>query len=84
MSYLPPRSLLSILKLLRDARYAVCRSYWSGYWPGKAARAITPAEHVRRIKPTQRCWCGLNKKYDECHRNRDLLLAKTSMVNQSR
>jgi hypothetical protein len=26
----------------------------------------------------------LNKKYDECHRNRDLLLAKTSMVNQSR
>jgi hypothetical protein len=21
------------------------------------------AEHVRLIKPTQRCWCGLNKKY---------------------
>jgi hypothetical protein len=50
--------------------------YWSGYWPGKAARAITPAEHVRKIQPTQRCWCGLNKKYGECHRANDILLAK--------
>lgn len=57
--------------------------YWSGYWPGKAARAITPADHVRLIKPTQRCWCGLNRRYEECHRNYDLLLAKRSMANQS-
>jgi hypothetical protein len=51
--------------------------YWSGYWPGKTARAITPSEHLRQIKPNQRCWCGLNMKYGECHRNRDLLLAKS-------
>jgi hypothetical protein len=49
--------------------------YWSGYWPGRAARAITPAEHVRRIAPTQRCWCGLNRSYGECHRSSDMLLA---------
>jgi hypothetical protein len=51
--------------------------YWSGYWPGKAAKAVTPAEHVRQIKPMQRCWCGLNRKYGECHRANDVLLAKT-------
>lgn len=42
--------------------------FWSGYWPGKAARATTPREHLRLIKPNQRCWCGLNKTYGECHR----------------
>jgi hypothetical protein len=42
--------------------------FWSGYWPGKAARAATPHEHLRLIKPNQRCWCGLNKTYGECHR----------------
>ena len=42
--------------------------FWSGYWPGKAARAATPREHLRLIKPRQRCWCGLNKTYGECHR----------------
>ena len=46
--------------------------FWSGYWPGKAARAGTPREHIRLIKPSQRCWCGLNKAYGECHRPLEL------------
>jgi hypothetical protein len=46
--------------------------FWSGYWPGKAARAGTPREHIRLIKPNQRCWCGLNKAYGECHRPLEL------------
>ena len=50
--------------------------YWSGYWPGRAARATTPAQHIRQIRPTQRCWCGLNKVYGDCHRDHDILLAK--------
>jgi hypothetical protein len=49
--------------------------YWSGYWPGKAAKAITPSEHVRKIKPSQRCWCGLNKRYGDCHRTVDIKLS---------
>ena len=50
--------------------------FWKGYWPGKSARATTPAEHLRHIKPSQRCWCGLNKGYGECHRPEDLLLVQ--------
>ena len=46
--------------------------FWSGYWPGKAARARTPTEHLRQIKPHQRCWCGLNRTYGECHRPLEL------------
>lgn len=45
--------------------------YWSGYWPGKAARAMTAADHLRHIKPNQRCWCGLNKQYADCHMGYD-------------
>jgi hypothetical protein len=48
--------------------------FWSGYWPGKPARAITSAEHLRQIKPAQRCWCGLNKTYENCHRPLELAL----------
>lgn len=55
--------------------------YWSGYWPGKGARAMTPADHVRLIKPTQRCWCGLDKKYRDCHRPLDLLLVRGQSGN---
>ena len=49
--------------------------FWSGYWPGKGAKAMTPADHLSQIKPTHRCWCGLNKLYGDCHRNLDLILA---------
>ena len=49
--------------------------FWSGYWPGRPAKAITPAEHLRQIKPTQPCWCGRHKLYGECHRNSDSVLA---------
>jgi hypothetical protein len=49
--------------------------FWSGYWPGRGAMAMTPAEHLRQIGSTQRCWCGLNKKYGDCHKAQDVLLA---------
>ena len=49
--------------------------FWSGYWPGRSAKAMTPAEHLRQIKPTLPCWCGRHKMYGECHRNRDSVLA---------
>ncbi len=49
----------------------VC-DFWSGYWPGRSARATTPLQHVQQIRPAQRCWCGLTKNYGECHRPLDL------------
>lgn len=51
--------------------------YWSGYWPGRSARAMTPAQHLRQIRPTQLCWCGLNKLYRHCHREPDKVLAES-------
>lgn len=53
---------------------AMAVDYWSGYWPGKAAKATTPLQHVQQIRPKQRCWCGLNKQYAQCHRSFDLSL----------
>jgi hypothetical protein len=46
--------------------------FWSGYWPGKGAKAMNPLEHVRQIRRNQRCWCGLAKLYCDCHRPLDL------------
>jgi hypothetical protein len=46
--------------------------FWSGYLPGEAARAGTPRESMRQSKPSQRCWRGLNKTYDECHKPLEL------------
>ena len=46
-----------------------------GYRPGHSAKATTPAEHLRQIKPTKPCWCGRHKMYGECHRNSDAVLA---------
>ena len=42
---------------------------------------MAPAEHVQQIKPTQRCWCGLNRPYGECHRKRDMLLSEGPVAN---
>lgn len=50
------------------------QDFWSGYWPGKPAKAMTSIEHLRQIRPTQRCWCGLNKAYADCHRPLELQL----------
>ncbi|WP_371417562.1 SEC-C metal-binding domain-containing protein [Granulicella sp. S190] len=55
--------------------------FWSGYWPGKGARAMTPAEHLRQIRSNQSCWCGLNKKYGDCHKAVDLLLVNRTADN---
>lgn len=41
--------------------------FWSGYWPGKSARATTPLEHIRQIRKVQRCWCGVDQPYGDCH-----------------
>lgn len=46
--------------------------YWTGYWPGKHARAMNPLQHVQQIKPTQNCWCGAFKHYGACHRESDI------------
>jgi HxlR-like helix-turn-helix len=54
---------------------ALAMDFWSGYWPGHSAKATTPAEHLRQIKPTKPCWCGRHKMYGECHRNSDAVLA---------
>jgi len=50
---------------------SVC-DFWSGYWPGKGAKAMNPLEHIRQIRLNQRCWCGLAKEYAQCHRPLDL------------
>ncbi|WP_421800882.1 SEC-C metal-binding domain-containing protein [Granulicella sibirica] len=50
------------------------QDFWSGYWPGKPAKAMTSVEHLWQISPTQRCWCGLNKAYGDCHRPLELQL----------
>ncbi len=68
---IPERSPIASLVQLPSGSVRVI-DFWSGYWPGKAARAGTPREHVRQIKPSQRCWCGLNKTYGECHRSLEL------------
>lgn len=54
---------------------ALAVDFWSGYWPGKAARAATPIEHLRQLKPTQPCYCGKHKKYGECCMEKDRILA---------
>lgn len=46
--------------------------YWIGYWPGEKARATTPLQHVKQIRPTQCCWCGLDRQYGQCHRSQDI------------
>lgn len=46
--------------------------YWSGFWPGKIASASTPLEHLQKIRPNGRCWCGMARKYGDCHRSLDL------------
>lgn len=48
------------------------KDYWIGYWPGEKARATTPLQHVQQIRPTQRCWCGLDRQYGQCHRSQDI------------
>ncbi len=51
-------------------------NFWSGYWPERAASATTSGQHLRQIKPSQRCWCGLNRPYGECHRPIESRLAE--------
>ncbi len=52
--------------------------FWYGHWPGKPAKATTTDLHLRHIRSTQRCWCGLNKTYGECHRPLEVALIATS------
>jgi hypothetical protein len=45
--------------------------YWAGYWAGPVAHAMSPAEHLKSIRPTHECWCTSGLPYGKCHRSPD-------------
>jgi hypothetical protein len=57
---------------LPSGRPIKVKDYWIGYWPGEKARATTPLQHVQQIRPNQRCWCGLERDYAQCHRAQEV------------
>jgi len=47
---------------------------WVGYWPGMVA-ASGATGHYFSIKPSRECWCWSGKKYGECHRPMEEVVA---------
>jgi hypothetical protein len=43
----------------------------NGIWVGSVHRH-TPQYHVTNIRPSDPCWCGLPRRYENCHLREDL------------
>jgi SEC-C motif len=71
----PQRSIILI-----NGRQRAVLDFWTGYWPGRSARATTPAQHVKQIPRNAECWCCSGLRYDHCHFVRELAVADASTL----